>query len=144
MGTTRILIVEDLALGRLGLRMIFGGQPDLRVVGEEADGKSALFRFFRSKPDVVLMEASLARNDMVCARLVILAPRFRAKLLLMDLHDCGVSPQEWRVYSRSIRAFDFIPSGTTAEQLRMAVRRAAASLAARIPKKHSRRPAPGA
>jgi DNA-binding NarL/FixJ family response regulator len=52
----RVLLVDDQALFREGLRQILSLQPDLAVVGEAADGEEALGRVEALQPQVVLMD----------------------------------------------------------------------------------------
>jgi DNA-binding NarL/FixJ family response regulator len=52
----RVLVVDDDALVRSGLRMILGGAPTITVVGEAADGREALTGVREHRPDVVLMD----------------------------------------------------------------------------------------
>jgi DNA-binding NarL/FixJ family response regulator len=53
---TRVLIVDDDPLVRSALTLMLGGQPDLEVVGEAADGRAGLAACARLAPDVVLMD----------------------------------------------------------------------------------------
>jgi len=55
----RILIVDDHALFRVGIRNILEREPDLEVVGEADDARSALDAAFATNPDVILMDLSL-------------------------------------------------------------------------------------
>jgi DNA-binding NarL/FixJ family response regulator len=55
----RILIVDDHALFRVGIRNILEREPDLEIVGEADDGRSALDVAFATNPDVILMDLSL-------------------------------------------------------------------------------------
>jgi DNA-binding NarL/FixJ family response regulator len=55
----RILIVDDHALFRVGIRNILEREPDLEVVGEADDGRTALDAAFATNPDVILMDLSL-------------------------------------------------------------------------------------
>ena len=57
--TTRILIVDDHALFRVGIANILSREPDLEVVGEAEDSRSAVDRALETSPDIVLMDLSL-------------------------------------------------------------------------------------
>lgn len=57
--TTRILIVDDHALMRAGLRMLLEPQSDLLLVGECESGAEAIRRAQELQPDVVLMDITL-------------------------------------------------------------------------------------
>lgn len=55
----RILLADDHQIVRDGLRLLIDGQPDLRVVGQAANGKEALLKTRELKPDVVVMDLSM-------------------------------------------------------------------------------------
>jgi chemotaxis response regulator CheB len=55
----RILIVDDHALFRVGIANILGKERDLDVVGEAAEGRSALEMSGMTSPNIVLMDLSL-------------------------------------------------------------------------------------
>ena len=52
----RVLLVDDDALVRAGLRMILSSSKELEVVGEAADGADAVAAVRAHRPDVVLMD----------------------------------------------------------------------------------------
>lgn len=56
MNKIRILIADDHALFREGLRALFGALPDIEVVGDAADGETAVAQAAALQPDVVLMD----------------------------------------------------------------------------------------
>ena len=60
---TRVVLVDDDALVRAGLRMILGGAPDLAVVAEAGDGVEAERVVAEHRPDVVLMDIRMPRRD---------------------------------------------------------------------------------
>ena len=55
----RILIVDDHALYRVGIRNILEREPDLEIVAEADDARTALDASFATNPDVILMDLSL-------------------------------------------------------------------------------------
>jgi DNA-binding NarL/FixJ family response regulator len=60
---TRVVIVDDDALVRAGLRMILGGAPDVEVVAEAGDGIDGETVVREHRPDVVLMDIRMPRRD---------------------------------------------------------------------------------
>lgn len=69
----RVLICDDQALVRAGLRMMLEAQPFLVVVGEAGDGRQAIDLASRLKPDVVLMDIRMPGVDGIEATRQILA-----------------------------------------------------------------------
>lgn len=63
MTTIRILIVDDQALIRSGLRLILDSEPGLTVVGEAENGREAVESGSRLLPDVVLMDVRMPTMD---------------------------------------------------------------------------------
>ena len=59
----RVVIVDDQALVRTGLRMVIDETPDITVVGEAGDGADALYIVRRTQPDVVLMDVRMPGVD---------------------------------------------------------------------------------
>lgn len=75
----RVLLVDDDALVRGGLRMILSSSKELEVVGEAADGADAVAAVRAHRPDVVLMDIRMPQMDGIAAtaalRLLPDAPR---------------------------------------------------------------------
>lgn len=63
----RVLIADDQALVRTGLRMILENAGDMEVVGEAGDGSEAVESALRLDPDVVLMDIRMPEVDGVAA-----------------------------------------------------------------------------
>jgi DNA-binding NarL/FixJ family response regulator len=59
----RVVVVDDQALVRTGLRALLDAEDDLAVVGEAADGEGALALVRRERPDVVLMDVRMPGVD---------------------------------------------------------------------------------
>ena len=69
----RVVLVDDQALFRAGIRMVVGSQPDLEVVGEAGDGAEALRVIRATRPDVVLMDIRMPVMDGLTATAELLA-----------------------------------------------------------------------
>lgn len=61
--TIRVLLVDDEAMVRVGLRMVLSAEPDVEVVGEAADGAVAETMAAQLRPDVVLMDMRMPHVD---------------------------------------------------------------------------------
>ena len=60
---TRVVVVDDQPLVRMGLRTLVNSEDDLELVGEAEDGRAALDLIRRTRPDVVLMDIRMPRLD---------------------------------------------------------------------------------
>jgi DNA-binding NarL/FixJ family response regulator len=83
----RVLVVDDQALVRAGFRMILEAEPDLKVVGEAADGIEAVAAVQRLRPDVVLMDVRMPNLDGIAAARQILEGGNTAKVLMLTTFD---------------------------------------------------------
>ncbi|MFI7401049.1 response regulator [Streptomyces sp. NPDC049541] len=61
--TVRLLVADDHAVVRAGLRALLEGEPDLEVIAEAGSGEEAVRLAVRLKPDVVLMDLRFAGAD---------------------------------------------------------------------------------
>jgi DNA-binding NarL/FixJ family response regulator len=80
---TRVLIVDDQALARVGLRKILEGEPGITVIGEAPDGALAVAAARTGRPDVVLMDIRMPVLDGIEAtrRIVRAQPSTRVVIL---------------------------------------------------------------
>ena len=58
-GAIKVVIADDHTILRAGLRMLLSAQPDIKVVGEAADGEQAIEQVRLKKPDVLLMDITM-------------------------------------------------------------------------------------
>ncbi len=65
--TIRVMLVDDQALFRTGLKLLLSASPDITVVGEAANGQEALVLAGTARPDVVLMDLKMPVLDGVAA-----------------------------------------------------------------------------
>jgi DNA-binding NarL/FixJ family response regulator len=82
-----LLLVDDQALVRTGLRLILNAEPDLRVAGEAEDGEEAVIEAERLRPDVVLMDVRMPKVDGIAATRAILASAPEIRVLMLTTFD---------------------------------------------------------
>jgi len=83
----RVLIADDQALVRGGLRMIVDARDDLEVVGEAGDGREAVTLARSLDPDVVLMDVRMPGLDGIEAARELIAGGSRARILMLTTFD---------------------------------------------------------
>ncbi|MFJ6651312.1 response regulator [Microbacterium sp. NPDC091313] len=83
----RVVLVDDQALFRAGIRMVVDSQPDLEVVGEAADGAEALAVCAASRPDVVLMDIRMPGMDGLTATAELLARPDPPRVVMLTTFD---------------------------------------------------------
>ncbi|MDR6198266.1 DNA-binding NarL/FixJ family response regulator [Microbacterium sp. SORGH_AS428] len=83
----RILLVDDQELIRLGFRMVLDAEDDLQVVGEAADGESAVAAVGALQPHVVLMDVRMPGVDGITATERIVAAHPDARVLVLTTFD---------------------------------------------------------
>jgi DNA-binding NarL/FixJ family response regulator len=80
---TRVLIADDQALVRVGLRKILEAEPEVSVVGEASDGQGAIREARRLQPDVILMDIRMPVLDGIEATRRIVGDNASAKVLIL-------------------------------------------------------------
>ncbi|KSW18315.1 response regulator transcription factor [Cellulomonas sp. B6] len=84
---TRVVLVDDETLVRVGLRLILGADPTIEVVGEAGDGLEALDVVRATSPDVVLMDIRMPRLDGLQATQRLLAEQPDARVVILTTFD---------------------------------------------------------
>ena len=83
----RIVIVDDHAVVRSGLKLLLDGQEDLEVVGEAGDARTAVFEVRAQKPDVILMDVVMPTGSGIEATPDVLKEAPDAKVLILSMQD---------------------------------------------------------
>jgi DNA-binding NarL/FixJ family response regulator len=83
----RVLIVEDDALMRAGLRGVLGDDPTIEVAGEASDGRDALHRTRLLSPDIVLMDIRMPDLDGIAATRDVLAAFPDVKVVILTTFE---------------------------------------------------------
>jgi DNA-binding NarL/FixJ family response regulator len=84
---TRILIVDDHALFRDGLKMLIDHESDMEVVGEAENGEVAIERARELRPDIILMDVKMPVMDGVEATRHIKAEMPGMKILALSMYS---------------------------------------------------------
>jgi DNA-binding NarL/FixJ family response regulator len=83
----RVLLVDDDALVRSGLRMMFAGAPAIEVVGEVDDGRGVLAAVDAHRPDVVLMDIRMPQLDGIAATRLLHSQDNAPEVLILTTFD---------------------------------------------------------
>jgi DNA-binding NarL/FixJ family response regulator len=83
----RVLVVDDHAILRDGIRSILESQEDVIVVGEASDGAEALEYVSKLLPDIVLMDISMPKTNGLEATRLIKERYPQVKVLILTQHD---------------------------------------------------------
>ena len=85
--TIRVMIVDDHAILRAGLRMLVNAQADMEVVFEAPDGEKAIQKVQESKPDVTLLDLTMPRVSGMKALQEIARNCRETRVLVLTMHD---------------------------------------------------------
>lgn len=83
----RILLADDHALMRSGLRMILDAEPDLSVVAEAADGSEALAALQETPVDLAILDIAMPRMTGLQAAREINRNHPHVRVLMLSMHD---------------------------------------------------------
>ena len=114
----RVLIVDDHAVVRDGIRAVLALQKDMQVVGEAADGKAAVELAVSFRPDVVLMDIVMPEMDGLQATKEICGSCEHTKILVLTQYD----DQENIKASRDAGAIGFVPKAAASSRLLTGIR----------------------
>jgi two-component system, NarL family, response regulator NreC len=84
-GQIRVVLVDDHALVRAGLRSLLHGNPEITVVGEASDGEGALDAVLRARPDVVVMDLEMPNGDGLTATTALIARMPGVHVLIVSM-----------------------------------------------------------
>jgi two-component system, NarL family, response regulator NreC len=85
--TIRVVLVDDHAVVRAGLRAVLGSARDIEIVGEARNGAEAVAQAESLKPDVVVMDLSMDQMNGIDATKEIVAKELTSRVLILTMHS---------------------------------------------------------
>lgn len=82
----RLLLCDDHAMFRQGLRSILETEEDFRIIGEASTGREAVRYALETRPDVILMDIQMPELDGVAATKAVLAEQPDAKVIILTMY----------------------------------------------------------
>lgn len=118
---TRLLLVDDHAVVRSGLRMLLGNEEDVEIIGEAGTAAEALVSAADLKPDVILMDIGLPDKSGIEATRDIKAQFPKVAVVALTIHE----DEEYFFKMLEAGASGYVPKRAAPEELLRAIRAAA-------------------
>lgn len=90
----RVLLADDHAILRKGVRMLIHTQPDMEVIGEARTGREAIDEARRLKPDIVVMDVSMPELNGIEGTRQICDELANTKVIALSMHKDSVYVRE--------------------------------------------------
>ena len=119
--TIRLLLADDHAVVRLGLRMLFESEPDMEIVGEVDTAYDAIAAVDKLQPDVVLMDIGLPDLSGIKATRMIKEHSAHTAVVALTIHE----DEEYFFQMLDAGASGYVPKRAAPEELLTAIRAAA-------------------
>lgn len=87
MSKIRVLVADDHAVLRAGLKLLINTQPDLEVVGEASDHRQALEQALALKPDVLSLDMSMPAGNGIQVIQTLARECPQVRVLVLTMHD---------------------------------------------------------
>jgi CheY-like chemotaxis protein len=114
----RILIADDHAMLRRGVRNTLQSQPEFEICGEAVDGQDAVEKVKQLQPDLVILDINMPSLNGLVAIRQILRHQPQTKVVIFSVHNSDQTMQE----ARSAGAHGFISKGKDGAELLRVVR----------------------
>ncbi len=118
----RLLLVDDHAVVRSGLRMLLNAEPDVEIVGEASTAAEAMETASTVKPDVILMDIGLPDLSGIDATREIKKKYPEIAIVALTIHE----DEEYFFKMLEAGASGYVPKRAAPEELLIAIRAAAA------------------
>jgi len=118
---TRLLLVDDHAVVRSGLKMLLGGHSEMEIVGEAGTAEEALRKAAETRPDVILMDIGLPDSTGIEATRALKKKFPDVKVVALTIHE----DEEYFFQMLDAGASGYVPKRAAPEELLTAIRAAA-------------------
>ena len=118
MSAVRILIAEDHALVRAGLRKLLEGISGVEVVGESGDGRDALAQVGSKSPDIALLDIAMPGLNGLEAAARIVAEHLGTRVILLSMY----ANEEYVLQALRAGVAGYILKDSALEELELAIR----------------------
>ncbi|MEH6892066.1 response regulator transcription factor [Bacillus sp. JJ864] len=115
--TISIMLVDDHALMRSGLKLLLQKRPSLQVVGEASDGLEALQLYDILKPDILILDISMPRLDGIQVLKEIKLRYEQAKVIALTMHE----DEDYITLIMNAGASGYVPKAAVDEELYTAI-----------------------
>jgi DNA-binding NarL/FixJ family response regulator len=132
----RVLLVDDQAVVRHGLRVRFQLETDMQIVGEASTGSEALTMAQTLSPDVVLLDIEMPGMDGIEATAALRTVVPRSAVVILSIH----ADRQTRIRALAAGAVAFMEKRGTTETLLVAIRQAAGQRGANTEQREKRSP----
>ncbi len=120
----RVLLVDDHAIIRQGLRSALQAYPNIEVIGEAGDGEEAVVSAAKLQPAVVVMDINMSKMDGITATRLIKTQH--PQIVVLGL---TVDTRDYQVYAmQKAGAFDVLKKDSSVVDLYGAIQRAVAAV----------------
>ena len=117
-GSIRVLVADDHAVVREGIRAVLASTPDFEVVGEARDGAEALDLALALEPDVLVLDLSMPKMSGLTVAERLRAAQASARVLILSMHD----HPEYVLQAVRAGASGYVLKDAQPDELRTAVR----------------------
>lgn len=118
---TRVTLVDDHAVVRMGFRLLLSGTQDIEVVDEAETGEDALRRCAENRPDVLVMDLSMPGMGGLETISRLLARHPELRILVLSAHEDTIHPKR----ALKAGAAGYLTKRSAAEELIQAIRQVA-------------------
>lgn len=139
-GPVRVLIADDHAVFRSGLRAVLDAVADLDCVAEVGDGRSAIDAVARLRPDVAILDVRMPKLDGLAATAAIVAAGGGTQVLVLTTYDSEESLARALQAGASGFLLKTLPPEELIAAIRVAVRRTRSSSCWPMPAATARSP----